>query len=43
MSPHPRARPENGPIDLEYDYINQNKRLGKEIDKENKKLQEKYQ
>jgi len=29
---------ENGPIDLEYNYINQNKRIGKEIDKENKKL-----
>jgi len=33
---------ENGLIDLEYDYINQNKRKGKEIDKENRILQEKY-
>jgi len=33
---------ENGPIDLEYDYINENKRIGKEIDKENRILQEKY-
>jgi len=33
---------ENGPIDLEYNYINQNKRIGKEIDKENRILREKY-
>jgi len=33
---------ENGLIDPEYDYINQNKRIGKEIDKENRILQEKY-
>jgi len=33
---------ENGLIDLEYNYINQNKRIGKEIDKENRILQDKY-
>jgi len=33
---------ENGPIDPEYDYIYQNKIIGKEIGKENRKLQEKY-
>jgi len=37
-----RYNKENGLIDLEYNYINQNKRIGKEIDKENRILQEKY-
>jgi len=33
---------ENGLIDPEWDYINQNKRIGKEIDKENRILKGKY-
>jgi len=33
---------ENGLIDPEYDYISQNKRIGKEIDEKNRFLQEKY-